>query len=283
MIFICSNLLDASSLAGAHANDSASATSYRCLLHGLTLSNGKWTSPLRCRQKRRGDADSDLCFPQRSLTPVEWPPISATEYFERAEGDLSRASALLALLPPTADIDVLGTQVYQAIFLPTIFADCARAHRRLAAAVIAACSQRQASRPMTRSFTLCITLSLHLIARTRSIHAVSLAWCCMRISARMAHRRAGRNCTAAQKAIRAARQATPLTPLSFWVITSMRSRQAHTALGSGTTHATPPTAPPTDAWRMSLRGGPPAPRPAPQQDCPSTFANVDIFSWTSAP
>jgi hypothetical protein len=38
-----------------------------------------------------------------------------------------------------------------------------------------------------------------------------------------------------------------------------------------------------DAWRMSLRGGPPAPPPAVQQDCPSTFGNVDIFSWTSAP
>ena len=41
--------------------------------------------------------------------------------------------------------------------------------------------------------------------------------------------------------------------------------------------------PAMDAWRMSLRGGPPAPLPAPQQDCPSTFGNVDVFSWTSAP
>jgi len=41
--------------------------------------------------------------------------------------------------------------------------------------------------------------------------------------------------------------------------------------------------PAADAYRMSLPGGPFAPRPAPQQDCPSTFANTDIFSWTSAP
>src|SRR5262245_55331892 len=97
---------------------------------------------------------------------------------------------------------------------------------------------------MARSCTSCITPLLHRIAQTRLIHAVSWAWCCMRILERMAHRRAGRNCTAVRKAIRAARQGTPLIPLSFWVITSMRSRQAHTALRSGTTHATPPTAPP---------------------------------------
>ena len=40
--------------------------------------------------------------------------------------------------------------------------------------------------------------------------------------------------------------------------------------------------PAIDAWRMSLSTGDPLPEPAVQQDCPSTFANTDIFSWTSA-
>jgi hypothetical protein len=39
--------------------------------------------------------------------------------------------------------------------------------------------------------------------------------------------------------------------------------------------------PAIDAWRMSLEGGPSAPKPAPEQDCPAGFGNTDIFggSW----
>jgi hypothetical protein len=39
--------------------------------------------------------------------------------------------------------------------------------------------------------------------------------------------------------------------------------------------------PAVDAWRMSLVGGPSAPQPAPEQDCPDGFGNTDIFggSW----
>ncbi len=35
--------------------------------------------------------------------------------------------------------------------------------------------------------------------------------------------------------------------------------------------------PAIDAWRLSLRTGTSVPRPAPQQDCPATFGNSDIF------
>jgi len=40
--------------------------------------------------------------------------------------------------------------------------------------------------------------------------------------------------------------------------------------------------PAIDAWRNSLQGGPDAPQPAPEQDCPAHFGNTDIFggSWT---
>ena len=35
--------------------------------------------------------------------------------------------------------------------------------------------------------------------------------------------------------------------------------------------------PAIDAFRMSFQGGPPAPVPAPQQDCPPGFGNIDIY------
>jgi hypothetical protein len=40
--------------------------------------------------------------------------------------------------------------------------------------------------------------------------------------------------------------------------------------------------PAIDAYRMSFQGGPPADAPAPQQDCPAGFGNIDIYggAWT---
>ena len=41
--------------------------------------------------------------------------------------------------------------------------------------------------------------------------------------------------------------------------------------------------PAIDAWRASLQAGAPTTTPAPEQDCPATFGNSDIWSFTTAP
>lgn len=40
--------------------------------------------------------------------------------------------------------------------------------------------------------------------------------------------------------------------------------------------------PALDAWRMSLEGGPAAPKPAPQVNCATNFGNSDIYGFTTA-
>jgi hypothetical protein len=41
--------------------------------------------------------------------------------------------------------------------------------------------------------------------------------------------------------------------------------------------------PAIDAYRYSVQTGGTVAPPAPQQDCPATFGNSDIYGWTSAP
>src|SRR5438034_4070174 len=157
-----------------------------------------------------------------------------------------------------------------------------RAQRRLAAPVSADTTQRQPSHPLARSCTSAITLLLRRIARTRPIHAVVGVVLHADIGADGAptswaelHRSPPGDPRGSA--------GDPFSTAEFLgdYVYAIATNTYGAAVWNDTRNAA--DCPAMDAWRMSLRGGDPTPIPAPQQDCPSTFGNVDIFGWTSAP
>ena len=89
--------------------------------------------------------------------------------------------------------------------------------------------------------------------------------------------------TAARRATRADRRQNDLTAefLGDYVYAAA-TRTYGAAVWNDTRFAA--DCPAIDAWRQAQENGDSSvPRPAPQQDCPATFGNSDIWSFTTAP